>query len=161
MPKLAAPALDVSMVINAPADAVFAAFFNHDALAVWWQVIRSVTTPRMLGPFVVEWPTGRVPRRGAGASWAACFAARSCTSSEGRGFFVADAYWLPPDGNPIGPMALEVACSAEDCGDGQAGTRVRVTQNGFEESSRWRRYYEVVEVGWQRALRTLKTLLES
>ena len=29
----------------------------------------------------------------------------------GRGFFLADVYWLPPDGDPIGPMALEVTCA--------------------------------------------------
>ena len=28
----------------------------------------------------------------------------------GREMFVADAWWLPPDGDPIGPMALEVSC---------------------------------------------------
>jgi hypothetical protein len=39
-------------------------------------------------------------------------------------------------------------------------TRVRVRQTGFEESPRWRRYYDVVTVGWERALASLKTLLE-
>jgi hypothetical protein len=71
------------------------------------------------------------------------------------GFFIADAYWLPPEGDPIGPMALEVTLHAED-----AATRVRVTQQGFEENPRWRRYYEVVTVGWERALASLKALLE-
>jgi hypothetical protein len=33
-------------------------------------------------------------------------------------------------------------------------------QRGFEESVRWRRYYEVVAVGWERALASLKSLLE-
>jgi hypothetical protein len=35
-----------------------------------------------------------------------------------------------------------------------------VTQNGFEESVRWRRYYEVIGFGWERALASLKALLE-
>ena len=39
-------------------------------------------------------------------------------------------------------------------------TRVRVTQTGFEESARWRRYYEVIGVGWSRALASMKSLLE-
>ena len=65
-------------------------------------------------------------------------------------------FWLPPDGEPIGPMALEVRLQAEAAGV----TRVRVTQTGFEESARWRRYYEVVGVGWARALTSLKSLLE-
>ena len=74
---------------------------------------------------------------------------------QGSGFFVADAFWLPPDGDPIGPMALEVTCDARN-----GNTFVRVKQTGFEESPRWRRYYEVIDHGWQRALASLKSLLE-
>jgi len=74
----------------------------------------------------------------------------------GEGFFVADAFWLPPDGDPIGPMALHVTLQAE----GASSTRVRVTQTGFEESLRWRRYYEVIGLGWEQALTSLKSLLE-
>jgi hypothetical protein len=72
------------------------------------------------------------------------------------GFFVADAFWLPPDGEPIGPMALDVSVKQ----DGTDVMRVRVTQSGFEESDRWRRYYEVIGFGWERALASLKNLLE-
>ena len=81
---------------------------------------------------------------------------------QNTGFFVADAFWLPPDGDPIGPMALEVSVKAEGPrdGDGEPSTRVRVTQQGFEESDRWRRYYDVIEFGWERALASLKNLLE-
>ena len=78
-------------------------------------------------------------------------------SRRAQGFFVADAFWLPPDGEPIGPMALEV--TLQDRGR-TALTRVRVTQTGFEESARWRRYYEVIGFGWERALASLKSLLE-
>jgi hypothetical protein len=37
---------------------------------------------------------------------------------------------------------------------------VRVIQQGYEESERWRRYYEVIGSGWERALASLKSLLE-
>jgi hypothetical protein len=53
-------------------------------------------------------------------------------------------------------MALEVALTQ----DGTDSTRVRVTQTGFEDSARWRRYYEVIGFGWERALASLKSLLE-
>jgi hypothetical protein len=84
----------------------------------------------------------------------------------GRGFLVADAFWLPPDGDPIGPMALEVTCSPIKSSGGvtlpptEIATEVRVVQSGFEDSGRWRRYYEVVSTGWARALTSLKMLLE-
>src|SRR6478672_1951234 len=107
MPPL--PTLDLTTVIAAPAGRVLKAFFDADALGAWWQVSRSVTTPRPLGPYAIEWtPTefrdeilGRLGGvfRGTVMEWRA-----------GDGFFVADAMWLPPDGEPIGPMALRVAC---------------------------------------------------
>ena len=148
------PNLDVSIVIAAPPSRVFRAFFDPAALGAWWQVAHAVTSPRALGPYVVEWaPTdfkddvlGRL---------GGVFRGTVMQLQPGIGFFVADAYWLPPDGDPIGPMALEVAC-----GTAAGGTEVRVVQSGFEESARWRRYYEVVGHGWERALASLKSLLE-
>ena len=73
----------------------------------------------------------------------------------GHGFFVADVYFLPPDGDPIGPMAFEVTCTPDG-----SSTHVHVSQRGFQEGARWRRYYEVIVPGWERALGALKALLE-
>jgi uncharacterized protein YndB with AHSA1/START domain len=152
-----APGLDLTVAIEAPAARVFSAFFDADALGTWWQVLRAVTTPRALGPYAIEWrPTDfrdEVLGRLGGV-----FRGTVMHVDAGRGFFVADAYWLPPEGDPIGPMALEVTCTPE--ATNPAATRVRVVQSGFEESVRWRRYYEVVGVGWERALSSLKMLLE-
>jgi uncharacterized protein YndB with AHSA1/START domain len=150
-----APRLDVTAVIAAPAGRVMKAFFDADALNAWWQVAHSVTTPRALGPYAIEWtPTDfrdEVLGRLGGV-----FRGTVIECHPGRGFFVGDAFWLPPDGDPIGPMALQVTLHAEATGS----TRVRVTQTGFEESARWRRYYEVIGFGWERALESLKSLLE-
>ena len=44
------PALDQTIVIAAAPARVLKAFFDADALGAWWQVKRSVTTPRALGP---------------------------------------------------------------------------------------------------------------
>ena len=161
-----AAGLDVAIVIDAPPGRVLKAFFEHEALSAWWQVAHSVTTPRMLGPYVLEWaPTDfRDPVLG---RLGGVFRGTVMQFQEGRGFFVADAFWLPPDGDPIGPMSLEVTCApVEEFSDarrrpsGGVATRLRVTQSGFEESVRWRRYYEVVSDGWERALESLKSLLE-
>jgi len=149
------PGLDASIVIAAPPGRIMKAFFEADALSAWWEVAHSVTTPRMLGPYALEWaPThfhDEVLGRLGGV-----FRGTVMQFQPGQGFFVADAFWLPPDGEPIGPMALEVTLRA---GSGGA-TRVRVTQTGFEEGPRWRRYYEIISVGWERALASLKSLLE-
>jgi len=148
------PSLDVSIVIAAPPGRVLGAFFDADAIGAWWQAARSVTIPRTLGPYAVEWPStdfqddvlGRLGGVFRGT-------VVHCQSS---GFFIADAFWLPPDGDPIGPMAMEVTCDTAD----DHRTLVRVKQSGFEESDRWRRYYEVIDRGWQGALHSLKSLLE-
>jgi uncharacterized protein YndB with AHSA1/START domain len=150
----AAPGLDLSIAIAAPPTLVMRAFFDADALGAWWSVTRSVTTPRVLGPYAVEWPPTEFRDEVLGRL-GGVFRGTVMQFEAGRGFFVADAFWLPPDGDPIGPMALEVTCTPSD-----GGTEVRVTQRGFEESARWRRYYEVVTVGWQRALKSMKMLLE-
>ncbi len=155
MTAVTVPSLDVTAVIAAPAGYIMKAFFDADALGAWWQVAHSVTTPRTLGPYAIEWtPTdfrddilGRL---------GGVFRGTVIEFTPGKGFFVADAFWLPPDGEPIGPMALQVTLHPEAAGS----TRVRVTQTGFEESARWRRYYEVIGVGWERALASLKSLLE-
>src|SRR5262245_38493077 len=148
------PELDLSIEIAAPPALVMRAFFDPDALGAWWNVGRSVTTPRVLGPYVVEWrPTefrDEILGRLGGV-----FCGTIMQFEAGRGFFVADAFWLPPDGDPIGPMALEITWAPS-----QSGTEVHVVLRGFEESVRWRRYYEVVTVGWQSALKSMKVLLE-
>jgi uncharacterized protein YndB with AHSA1/START domain len=153
-----APTLDLTIVIEAPADRVLDAFFDRDALGSWWQVVQSVTTPRPLGPYVIEWqPTefrDEILGRLGGV-----FRGTVVNVQAGRSFFVADGFWLPPDGEPIGPMALEVTCTSGGH-DTKVETTLRVVQTGCDDSLRWRRYYEVIGYGWERALASLKALLE-
>jgi uncharacterized protein YndB with AHSA1/START domain len=154
------PSISQTAIIKAPHGRVLKAFFDADALRAWWQVARSVTTPRTLGPYVIEWaPTDfrdeTLGRLGG------VFRGTVMQFDPAIGFFVADAFWLPPDGEPIGPMALDVSCTpVAPAADADAVTRVHVRQTGFEENARWRRYYDVVGYGWERALASLKSLLE-
>ncbi|PYR59535.1 MAG: hypothetical protein DMF85_07535 [Acidobacteria bacterium] len=149
------PEFEHSLLINAAPTRVMAAFFDPRALAAWWQTVRSVTTPRPLGIYAVEWdPTpdaDEVLGRLGGV-----FHGTVMEYLAGREFFVADAWWLPPDGDPIGPMSLEVSCAM----DGPA-CRLRVRQTGFDENVRWRRYYAVIARGWQLSLAELKQFVEN
>jgi uncharacterized protein YndB with AHSA1/START domain len=141
--------------IQAPPTLVVRAFFEREALSAWWQAAHAVTTPRTLGPYAIEWPPTEFRDEVLGRL-GGVFRGTVIQFDPARGFFVGDAYWLPPDGDPIGPMALTVTVDAEAGG----GSQVRVVQQGFEESDRWRRYYDVVTQGWERALASLKSLLE-
>ena len=148
------PEFEQSLLINAAPTRVLAAFFDPHALAIWWQVARSVTTPRPLGVYAVEWPPTAEADDLLGRL-GGVFYGRVIEYLPGREAFIADAWWLAPDGDPIGPMALAVSCrmSGPAC-------RLVVKQTGFEDSPRWRRYYAVIAKGWQSSLAALKAYVE-
>jgi hypothetical protein len=75
----------------------------------------------------------------------------------GSEFFVGDAYWQPPEGEAIGPMALEVRCTTQDS---PQITRLTVRQSADDDSPRWQRYFDVVSAGWSRALADLQAYLD-
>jgi len=157
--------VDVSLVINAHPDLVVRAFFDPQALGAWWRVVRSVTTPRTLGAFAVEWATSEDSDDVLGRLGGVLRGTVMQFDPAG-GFFVADLYWLPPDGAPIGPMALDVTwttsqpLNADPAFPCETATHLRIRQTGFEDTPRWRRYYEITTAGWERSLRTMKGLLE-
>ena len=153
-----ATTLNLSVLIAAPPERVLKAFFDPAALGAWWQAARSVTTPRALGVYAVEWTPTEYHDEMLGRL-GGVFRGTVMQFEYGRHFFIADAYWLPPDGDPIGPMALEVTCTRVEQERGPA-TRVEVSQTGCDDSPRWQRYYEVIGSGWERALTSMKALLE-
>jgi uncharacterized protein YndB with AHSA1/START domain len=152
------------IAIAAPPARIINAFFDPAGLTVWWQAVRSVTTPRPLGVYAVEWaqtdfrddmlgPLGGV------------FHGLVMEFKPAREFFVANAHWLPPEGEPVGPMSLQVSCVPNPGTDGGSDPRafggvLSVVQSGFEDSERWKRYYEVISSGWTKALGSLKEYLE-
>ena len=157
--------LDVSLVIKAPASRVQRAFFDPHALGAWWQVARSVTTPRMLGAYAIEWvPTDF--RDEVLGQLGGVFRRTVMLFKPGRSFFVANDYRFHPTASQSTRLALEVTFTPVTAAEGasvppaELATEVPMVQTGFEESARWRRYYEVVGVGWERALASLKMLLE-
>ena len=158
MPRAASressPEFEHSILISAAPTRVLAAFFDPRALEKWWQVSRSVTTARPMGVYAVEWPPTEDADELLGRL-GGVFAGKVMEYFPGRELFVADAWWLPPDGDPIGPMALEVSCrmSGPAC-------RLHVKQTGFEETPRWRRYYTVIAAGWRSSLAALKEYAE-
>lgn len=142
------------LVIAAPPADVFRCFFAPDALRAWWQAVRSVTTPVPFGVYAIEWATTPYRDEVLGPL-GGVFHGTVVDVSAPSQFLVADAYWVPPEGEPLGPMALEITCAAH--GD---GCRLHVRQDGYAPSPRWRRYYAVVARGWQVSLVALKRYAE-
>ena len=70
-------------------------------------------------------------------------------------FFVADAYWMAPDGEPVGPMAFDVTCSADG-----AGTVVVSINPAPGNDIRFDRVLRSDDEGLIASLQRLKSMLE-
>ncbi len=143
--------------VNAPVARVMQAFFSHADLTHWWKAERSVTLARPSGPYAVSWP-GSDSHDELLGQLGGTLHGTVIDYTPDRALFVADVYWQPPAGEPLGPMALEITCQPE--ADPQY-TRVTVRQSASEEGPRWHRYFAVTESGWREALAALKDYLEN
>ena len=144
-----------NLVIAAPPAQVFQCFFAPEALRAWWQATRSVTTPVPLGVYAIEWPSTPFRDELLGPL-GGVFHGTIIDIRHGQDFFVGNAYWIPPDGDALGPMALHITCKPDP-----GGCKLHVRQDGYESSPRWRRYYAVVSRGWQVSLVALKRYAET
>ena len=140
--------------MRAPAR-VLSAFFDPQALSHWWRAVRSVTTARVLGVYAVEWAPSADADEVLGRL-GGVFHGTVVEYIAGTQLFVADAWWLPPDGDPLGPMGLRGQCTTEG-----SGCRLHVHQAGYEDTPRWQRYYAVIAPGWRSSLAALKQYLET
>jgi hypothetical protein len=163
MPSRNQIGFDYAVRIEATPSRVLAAFFEPVALGAWCETASAICTPRPLGVYALQWPDSPIVDEALGRL-GGVFHGTVIDFQPNRAFFVADAYWLPPDGDPIGPMAMEVTCTPADRPAGRPSaafaTTLRVVQRGLDDSPRWLRYYEVVGTGWSASLETLKEYLE-
>ncbi len=144
-----------TLFIAAPPAAVFQCFFAPDALRAWWQAVRSVTTPVPFGVYAIEWASTPY-RDDVLGPLGGVLHGTVVDVRPGNQFLAGDCWWIPPEGDPIGPMALQVTCHGED-----GGCRLTVRQDGYEPSARWKRYYAIVSRGWQISLTALKRYVEA
>jgi uncharacterized protein YndB with AHSA1/START domain len=142
--------------IRSPPERVLAAFFDPGDLTAWWDVSQAIVVPRTLGPFAVQWPITTFKDAELGRLGGTLHGI-VMEFREGAGFLLADVYYTPPDTEPVGPMALEIAVRPVDDG---LGTEVAVRQSGDGDGPRWRRYFALMGEGWQRALEALRAHLE-
>ena len=147
-------AFEHTISITAAPDSVLAAFFDPIALSNWWDTVRSVTTPRPLGIYAIEWRVTPFSDRLLG-TLGGVFYGTVMEFHPAREFFLADAYWLPPQSDPFGPMALEVSCRVQG-----PATHLRVRQSGSDAGARWERYYDLISAGWKASLTDLRKYLE-
>jgi len=153
-----AKVLDVTqtLLISAPPARVMQAFFNDDDLKEWWGVSRSFAVPRPLGMYAIEWHStdfkDEILGRLGGAIHGTVIDFRPNAS-----FFLAEVYWQPPDGDPIGPMALDIQCRPH--GNGRQ-TMLTVKQSGEGEGPRFERYFSIINRGWEGALAEMKDYID-
>lgn len=150
------PGFAVSIVVEAPAARAMQAFFSHTDLAYWWEVERSVAVPRPSGPYAVTWPASD-SRDTVLGQLGGTMHGTVMDYTPDRALFIADVWWQPPVGEPLGPMAIEITCQPEA---DPAKTTVTVRQSASEDGPRWQRYFGLTKHGWTEALATLKDYLE-
>jgi uncharacterized protein YndB with AHSA1/START domain len=150
------PSVDHTLEIAADPGAILGAFFDPAALGRWWRVQRSVTTPRILGVYAIEWPPTPFVDEVFGPLGGVLHGTVVDYRPD-REFLVAEVHWLPPAGEPVGPMALHVSAIRQA---GATVTRLRVLQTGGDDTPRWSRYYELMANGWTGSLAALKDDVE-
>ena len=144
-----------TVAIKAPPAAVLDAFFEAGALAAWWGVSHAICIPRALGAYALEWASSTRADESPG-HLEGTLHGTVMEFKAGEEFFVANLYWLPPDDDPIGPMALEATCRMDG-----AVTHLHLRQSGHDRHSpRWSEYFDVMTVRWESALEALKQYLE-
>ena len=155
--QIGPPSFVARAIVEAPAARVMKAFFAHTDLAYWWRVDRSVTVDRPSGVFAVSWPASESTDDLLGQLGGTLHGMVMDYTAD-RALFVADLYWQPPLGEPLGPMALEITCQP-DADPGR--TRVTVRQSASDDGPRWQRYFSYSERDWNESLATLKDYLEN
>jgi uncharacterized protein YndB with AHSA1/START domain len=150
--------LDVTrtLLISAPPARVMQLFFTESDLKGWWQVTRAFAVPRPLGMYAIEWESTDFKDEILGRL-GGTFHGTVIDYRPGASFFLADAYWQPPDGDPIGPMALDVQCRPH--GNGRQ-TMLTVKQSAEGEGPRWERYFAIMDRGWEGALAEMKLFVD-
>lgn len=145
-----------TQLIQAPPARVMQAFFTEGDLKGWWQATRAFAVARPLGMYAVEWPTTDFKDDILGRL-GGTFHGIVIDIQPSQSFFLAESYWQPPDGDPIGPMALEVQCRPHSSG---RLTMVTVKQSGEGEGPRWERYFAIMARGWEAALLEMKAFID-
>jgi len=153
-----AKVLDVTrtQLIQAPPARVMQAFFTDTDLQGWWGATRVFAVARPLGMYAIEWESTDFKDEVLGRLGGS-FHGTIIDYRPNAAFFIAEAYWQPPDGAPIGPMALEVQCRPH--GNGRQ-TMVTVKQSGEGDGPRWERYFTLMSRGWESALQEMKSYID-
>jgi uncharacterized protein YndB with AHSA1/START domain len=146
-----------AMRIRAAPARVLDAFFDPTDLVTWWEVRRSVTLARPLGPFALEWPPTELSDEALGKLGGTLHGVVMDVTPE-FSFFVADVYYHVPNGPTIGPMALNVEARPLDEG---RTTELAVHLSTNDRGPLSQRYFQLMGAGWDRGLAALQQYLES
>ena len=135
-------------LVNVTPERAFSAFVNvSDVLA--WLADGAVIGPRPGGNWALGWYAD--PDSDAGYSSIGQFE----VFDPGRRFVISNLVFSTPEGESFGGMRLVVEFEKTP-----EGTRVTVTQSGFEETAAWNAYRDRLGPGWERMLADLRGWLE-
>jgi uncharacterized protein YndB with AHSA1/START domain len=145
----------VKLVVDIPTapGRVLQAFCDSDAIEQWWHARRAIVVARPLGVFAIAWPEG--PSDDVLGPLGGVLHGVVIDIRSARELFVADAYWQPPAGDPLGPMSIRIACAVAP-----TGTTLDIEIGGGAEGPRWDRWFEVLRRDLPLAIDELTRWLE-
>jgi uncharacterized protein YndB with AHSA1/START domain len=149
----AGPSFKLVVDIATAPGRVLQAFSDGDAIEHWWGARRAIVVPRPLGVFAVAWPEGpsdEILGPLGGVLHGVVIDVRSA-----RELFVADAYWQPPAGDPLGPLSIRIACAVAP-----SGTTLDIEVAGEGDGPRWHRWFDVLRRDLPPAIDELTRWLE-
>lgn len=131
--------VQVECLVQTPPPQVIAAFLEREALQAWWHVERAFVEPHVGGVYALAWG---ITDRGFGYVTTAIVSAL-----DPAGLLRLDHYtYFHPDRAILGPMVLTIEATPHD----EGGSRMRVTQEGYQDGADWDWYYEAVREAWPR-----------
>ena len=129
--------VEIEVPVNAPSDCVINALLEPSALRAWWHVERAFVEPKVGGTYAVAW--GVTP---AGFQYVTT---GLITALERNRLLTLDHYtYFHPEREILGAMRLVVEAES----NGQGGSILRITQDGYQTGRDWDWYYEAVRQAW-------------
>lgn len=148
----AAPVSDrrvgTSIEVAASRERALEAFLNHNDLAQWWGVAKSLIDPKPQGLWALAWEPGEKGYRYVTAGVIGMF-------DPPERIIIDQLAYFNPEFPILAPMRLGLGFDGDD-----TRTQISVVQTGYGTGPDWDRYYEAVVQGWPMALARLKEFLE-
>lgn len=140
--------VDVSLDIHCKPHHIIHAFLDEKLLHLWWNVERSLIEKKVGGLYVLSW---NVDENGFGYVSTGVLEAYDPSSC----LIIGSYCYLNPMRSILGPMQLMINVRSSS-----SGSRMSLSQRGYQEGEDWEWYFESVKTAWPLVLQNFKSFME-